>query len=329
MFVGALGRSGTSTLLGGSTYGTHPHSGGRLTFGYWLDDDGSIGLSFSGFGLASSCAHYFASSLGSPVLARPFFDTTGTSNALIVAGTQTSTGVLDSGWIDVRYRADLWGGEANLKALAVDYKRFQLEALAGFRTVGLNEALEINQNSSPTDPTFAGTTRLINDLFRSESRFYGGQIGASARATSGRWGFDLVTKLALGATQTYVTIDGYQNASIMRDGMLIASQSGISSGGLLTSPTNIGRYTRSRFSVVPEVGARLEYSLSPCCRLFAGYDLLYWTGVGRPGAQIDFVLSGRGRLNPNPTSDASHPQFNFSSGDVWVQGVNIGLEFRF
>ena len=61
-------------------------------------------------------------------------------------------------------------------------------------------------------------------------------------------------------------------------------------GGLLALSSNIGTFHKNSFSVVPEVDATLSYHINEHWRLFAGYDLLYWTNVVRPGQQIDRTL---------------------------------------
>src|SRR5262249_23740520 len=61
----------------------------------------------------------------------------------------------------------------------------------------------------------------------------------------------------------------------------------IGAGGLLTGPGNIGSSTTGRFSVVPEVGMNLGYYVTDWMRLSVGYNFLYWSGVARPGEQID------------------------------------------
>ena len=62
-------------------------------------------------------------------------------------------------------------------------------------------------------------------------------------------------------------------------------------GGLLALPgANIGRYTQSKFAVVPEAGVKIGYHLTPNLRLAVGYNFLYLSSVLRPGDQIDTGL---------------------------------------
>lgn len=329
MFLGAVGTSGTQVLVGGSHFGTAQHSGGQLGAGYWFDDNHAIGVELNGFALDLGGEHYFASSGGSYVLARPFADTAGNANALIVAGTQSSTGVLDSGAIEIRYRGNMWGADANVRSNVWNGGFLDVDLVAGLRTLGLDESLEIEQQSSPTSTTNAGTVRDVYDMFKTANRFYGGQVGMLAKFTMGRWFLGLSAKVAIGGTQSYVTIDGRMDASVLSNSVLDTTQSGVSAGGLLASPTNIGNYTNNRFSFVPEAGVKFGYQITPRWRVIAGYNFLYWSNVGRPGSQIDTVLSGRGLIRPNPTSVSNRPRYLFTESDIWAQGVNLGLDFRF
>ena len=104
-------------------------------------------------------------------------------------------------------------------------------------------------------------------------------------------------------------------------------------GALLALPSNIGRFNRDRFSVVPEGEINVGYLVTPHLRAFIGYDILYWNNVARPGGQIDrnldvtqipnFLQAGAGA--PGKTQ----PSAPRDSTDIWVQGVTFGLEFRF
>ena len=71
-------------------------------------------------------------------------------------------------------------------------------------------------------------------------------------------------------------------------------------------------------------------------RLTFGYSLLYWSKVARPGDQIDpnlhLVQAGGNPAFP-PLADvgagAVHPRFQMRTTDLWAQGMNFGLSYRF
>ena len=99
-------------------------------------------------------------------------------------------------------------------------------------------------------------------------------------------------------------------------------------GGLLTQSSNIGRYTSNQFSVVPEIGVRAGVQVTEHLRAFASYNFIYWSNVGRAGDQFDT------RVNTNQIAPASGggpalPAFQLQRTAYWVQGVGVGLEFRY
>jgi hypothetical protein len=104
-------------------------------------------------------------------------------------------------------------------------------------------------------------------------------------------------------------------------------------GGFLALPTNIGHFSRDRFSFVPRVGVNFGYQVTQNLRAFVGYTFLYWTDVIRPGEQIDRVLN----LSQNPTFGhpgaalfgPARPEVLFKETDFWAQGINFCIEFRF
>ncbi len=64
-------------------------------------------------------------------------------------------------------------------------------------------------------------------------------------------------------------------------------------------------------------------------RATVGYSLLWMSDVVRPGDQIDRTV------NPNLLPPAllstspNRPIFILRDSDIWMQGVRVGLDFRF
>jgi hypothetical protein len=65
-----------------------------------------------------------------------------------------------------------------------------------------------------------------------------------------------------------------------------------------------GRQGRDELACVPEAAVQVGCQVANHLRLFAGYDVLYLPNVVRPAPDV-------------------------RDSDVWVQGVNLGLEFRY
>ena len=320
---------GTTVLFGGNDVADGHRTGARFTAGYWFTDDHLIGIEGDYFFLGDKNGSFAAGSPdGSTQIARPV-NLLGTPGRELVSGTQLTNGVLSTlaGSVGVATSSQFWGADLNLRTNLSCGPNYFIDAIAGFRTLSLDEGLSVNESllvtsTTPVIPGAAGTTFSIADSFNTKNRFYGGQLGLAGEwRFCGKWSLGMDAKVGLGDTQQAVDISG---ATTTNPG-------GTAIGGLLTragTNGNIGHFTRDEFSVVPEVGLTLGYQLTDHVRLFAGYNFLYWTNVARPGNQIDTTVDPSqafGMVNP---TGANRPTFVFHNSDFWAQGVNLGLEFR-
>jgi hypothetical protein len=314
---GALGAPGTLLLYGNNAVGSGPRSGGRVMLGYWFGDEHALGIEAGGFALGNRTTNFTATSLGNPILARPIVDAaTGTQTVELVAGPNALAGT-----ISISDRSSFWGYEANLRTNLCCCCRCYTDLIVGFRSLGLDEKLGINENL--TVLRAPGGSFVVNDQFNATNRFYGGQIGTVSQYQLGRWSFDFITKLAIGNTRQTVDISG---STVINDPRTGTTTTNV--GGLLALPSNIGHYHRDLFGFVPEAGINVGYQLTDHCRLYLGYNLIYWTNVVRPGNQIDLVVN-TAQLPPAQPGGPARPAFAFHGSDYWAQGVNFGLEFRY
>lgn len=333
---GALGQPGTTVLFGNQNINQNPFSGMRLGAGYWFGPERRVGIEGSYFLLEKQTQFFTAGSgpAGSPVIARPVIFTPG------IEGSEVSSfpGEI-AGATAVSASTRLTGWEINAAIRARRQGNFTYDVIAGFRSLDLNESLVIQDSLTPLLPdgflTFQGVangvlppSRLADfDSFHTSNKFYGGQIGGRFDWRSGRFHANVLTKLALGTTQEIVTING--STSVITPG----AASVTAPGGILAQPTNIGRYYRSEFGVVPEIGLNLGYQVTQHIEVLMGYSFLYWNSVVRPGNTIDRTVnasqipSDQG-FTPGAAVPA-RPAFGFNSSDFWAQGINFGLAFRY
>jgi hypothetical protein len=319
---GALGLPGTTVLFGGNSVEDNPFSGARFSAGYWFGDQHLLGLDFGGFFLGQGSKNFSATSTGTPILARPFVDAaTGTETTELVAG----PGVL-AGTVNVHTDSKLWGYEANLRSnlcagqlCGVDYF---VDGIAGFRAIGLDESLGVNESLVVVGGSSAGQQFKINDNFSTQNRFYGGQLGFLSEFRWDRWVLDLNTKVGLGTNQEMVRIDGSTAITPLGG----ATQ--VFNGGLLALPSNSGHFTRDEFVWVPEIGLNFGYQWTDHVKLYVGYNFLYISSVVRPGEQIDRVVNTN-QLPPAVGGGPARPAFTFNASDFWAQGVNFGVEFKY
>jgi hypothetical protein len=325
--AGALSSPYTKILYGQNDVDYQDRTGGRFTFGVWLDDAQTWGIDAGYFFLRGRSVGQGFSSPGNPILAMPFFNVlTGTAQANPI----TFPGVM-SGQIVIDAPSFLQGAELNLTGTLWEAKNFHLQSSLGFRYLNLNEALNINSVSLvQLAPQFQGlgipddgNTISTRDSFQTHNNFYGPQFGTQMDLDWKRFTLSLNGKVALGASSEIVTINGSTGIN--------TQPATAFNSGFFAVASNSGRFTTNTFAVVPEIGLMLKFRLTEHIQIFGGYSFLYWSRVVRPGDQIDTSV------NPNlvPTSPSygaggpGRPAFGFHQTDFYAQGANFGLEFRY
>jgi hypothetical protein len=321
-FSGAnLSVTGVTSVYGADSVDVNPRYGGRLTLGYWLSPCWAVEL--TGFAVRPSSHGFTASSteVASSDLARPFYNlNTGAESSEIIG----RPGVAQ-GFVNVTTKSNLYGGELNARYRYWQGACNRLDFIAGVRYLHLDEQLTITESSRGLAGAgaFAGIERFLQDDFRTKNRFLGGQVGAIFEHVEGRWTLGLTTKVAVGYTRQTADISGAVTP-------LAGGTPPDLPGGLLALNSNIGTYSRQKVSIVPEVGVNVGYDVTNHLRVFAGYSILYWTGVSRPGQQIDRVLDVN-RIPDFPAAPATstiRPVNPRGTENLWAQGVNFGIIYR-
>ncbi|MGO9114381.1 MAG: BBP7 family outer membrane beta-barrel protein [Thermoguttaceae bacterium] len=317
--AGVLGQPNTAILFGDEELNTGLHAGGRMTFGLWLDRCEESGLEFSYFILGANTQSYSNTSMGNPILARPFFNVaTGAEDSNLIAYPNSLSGTFNATSTE-----NYQGAEALWRRAIVHGCDGRIDILAGYRFQRLTDGLEIadSATSSGTASTApAGTTFNVSDTFHTRNDFNGADLGFATQWRRNRWSLDTTLKLGIGQTHTQVLINGWTT--------VIANNTTAGySGGQLALPSNMGTHDSNQFSVMPEIGFTLGYDLTPRLKATVGYTLLYWSDVARPGDQIDLNLDPA--QFPPPTATGTKPAFALHTSDVWAQGLNLGLDYRF
>jgi hypothetical protein len=338
---GSFADPNTLVLFGGSSSPSSAMSGGRFMAGWNFDPCGTCGIEGGYFFLGRQNHTFTADSSQFPVLARPFFNVnTGMQDRELTA----SPGLLPtdafklSGTITANNFTSLQGAELNARHQLCCGCDYTVNGFAGFRYLDLHEGLTITENvvSAAAVPGFTiftpGNRIDVVDSFQTRNRFYGGQLGADGEIRRGPWSLMGRVQVGLGVTHQTIDIAGSQTVTTL------AGDRSVFTGGLLALPSNIGQFSRDRFSVVPQVGLKIGYNLNENIRVFVGYDFLYWSSVVRPGDQIDTTVNVTQIPNfipvgapPGfiPASSAVRPVVPFRTTGFYAQGVNVGLEVRY
>lgn len=321
-FSGAnLAVPGVASVYGADSVDVNPRTGGRLTLGYWLNPCWAVEL--SGFYVRPTSHEFNIAAAGGTSfdLARPFRSAnTGAETSEIVARPGVATG-----YVLIDEESVFYGAELNVRNKFWEGQNNRLHLIGGLRFLHLDEQLTITEQSSALAAAgpFAGISRLVTDRFAAENRFYGAQIGAVFTHVRGPWTIGLTGKVAAGVTSSNVDING--NITPLSGGSPPGTP-----GGLLALNSNIGTYSTRQFSLVPEFGLTVGYDVTSSLRVFAGYNILYWTQVMRPGNAIDRVLD-ENRIPGFPAAPATAQVRPFHTGateSLWAQGVSLGLMYK-
>ena len=327
--AGVLPESATTSILYGNEYvDKQSRNGARINFGYWLIDGEYLGIEGQYFQLAQQTSNFFSNTAQNPILARPFTNVdpslgVPTQDSALVSYPGFSVGGVPgdlTGSINVATTSNIQGAGALFRGLIwVDFtSQRRLDWLAGYRYFRLGDSVEINDQ-------FTVSSGLLNanfaslDIFRARNAFNGGDFGLKFQQYWNRTSFEFVGKIALGQNSERVYINGFNTVTTL-------GQTVTNVGGFLTQPTNIGKYNRDVFAILPEANFNLRYDVTCNLRLTAGYSFIYMNRVQRAGDAIDTTV--------NPTqiggtlSGEARPAFVVHDTTFWVQGINAGFEYR-
>jgi hypothetical protein len=317
---GILDAADTEIVVGGDLVDSERRDGARVTVGAWLDDEHCRAIEASFFLLNESDSLIATQSVGSPLLARPFFNVqlqTGAVQTIAAEG-------VSNGGIFITTESDVDGAELVLRRQISFCCDRRVDFLFGYRYAGLDELLVIRDELTSIDPNSnvpVGTVVGGFDSFETFNQFHGGQLGIAMDFYRRRWTLGLVGKVALGNVRQQVTIGGTTTVAVPGDDPVVTA------GGLLAQPSNIGGFSRDEFAVVPEAQLNVRYRLTPNTEFSVGYTFIYMSDVVRPADQIDLRVDPRQITDPD--NAVALPSFEFVASDFWLQGLNLGLEYKF
>jgi hypothetical protein len=331
--AGVLGGKNDSTVLFGlGNVNSNLTAGANIKAGTWLDPNHKYGVEVNFF-LTSPQGTSFgaASPNGNPILARPFIDpTTGNNSSSVLAlpgfasgafyGSYSTSGILGTGILfreniansrDPFCMCRFCGGCDSCAGCGTDAKDglgFRIDSLLGYRFLRLEDHLDALSSTTSA----AGLTRTT-DQIRAMNNFNGVDLGFNGEFRRGGWYLDTLVKAAFGITTNAVHMYGAHTLNgVLEPG-----------GGFLVQPSNFGQFNKSTGTIIPQLGFNLGYRFNDQLRAYAGYTLFYWFHVARSGDALDTSLSSSGVVT------GTNPAYGSHDNNIWVQGINIGLEWRY
>ena len=353
-----INTSGTQVVFGDANYLNGMRGGIRLTFGGWLDRCHKWGLEGDWLSLGGLSVDYSNYSTGIPATGRPFFNTyTNAGDYEVVAQSSYETsGTVSVHGSDYFNSAGAWmrynlcccsscggegcsacggsgcdvgceetgcGGKLSNGCVPSLYG-CRTDLLVGYRYLVYGDNLSIQENLYDARQSVQASY-LIHDNFTTRNEFNGAEIGLDTKIYRGRWSLGVKMKMALGNNHEKITING--TTDITQNGSTTHYDKGVFTSG--TNSTN-SPYQYDRFVVIPSLGVELGYQLTCRLRTYVGYDMLYWAPVAKAGDQMDLNIDPRNLpRNSNYTGGYAFPEFMGRVTDLWVQGINIGAEYRF
>jgi len=317
--AGVLGLPTTSVIYGNDPIGTSLRNGLRATFSHMFNDGATWGT-FRFWGIEDGSETFAINSTNNPIIARPFFNATPLINAndsFLVA----YPGIAGPGSIRVLSKNDLIGADAWLSRNWYNDGASSVDVLGGYQFTRLDDSIVINtsQVGGPA-ATFPGTQVDIRDSFRTQNQFHGGSVGLIGRSYRGVVTLEALGKIGLGNMHQAVIVNGSNTITAPGGGPVT------NTGGLFATGTNSGSFSRDRLAFVPEINVNLLYNINQSWRLIGGYSFIYWSNVVLAGNQIDTNINATqigGALN-----GPAVPARRFQRSDFWVQGINLGAEYR-
>lgn len=301
--------SGSNTNQAGGT------DGGRLTLASWIGKDCHYGFEVNFWGLSQKNQEFRASSATGeiPIVNIPFFSTTSASEDVLV-DRLPNTATVKQSFQPFDFELN---GLIHLQAMQRPFI-----GLVGLRYLNVHEKLTVH-DALFNNPSTPNQVLNVEDVFSTTNGFYGLQLGAIADWDYCRFNLELSPKIALGSTLEQLDISGETNVN---------DENIIQPIGLFAEPSNIGCFKKNQFAVLPEIQAKLRYCLFSYLSATLTYNGLFISNILRPSREIDRnintsqnpLLGGTGILSGTVSP---LPQMNQTS--LWLQGISLGLEFRY
>ncbi len=316
--AGVPGLSTTQTLIGGTSIPDVARSVGKLDFGLWIDQGHKYSVAAGFFVTENKGNSFSASSDGTTFLARPFFDATTnqTPNSFLIGNPTTNPP--SSGSVNIQTESKtFWGSYVDLRETVLAESWGSLESLIGYRYLHYADSIVMTQIQVPT-PTI---TALAVDSFLAKNDFNGLEFGFLTELVGGgKWSLEILTKMSVGNITREVTINGFTQ---------VTGPGGATfPGGVYALSSNIGNHFTSDWVVSPEIGLNLGYQVTPNVRVRLGYSFLFLQDIARAADQIDFVINPN-LIPPSLGGTPLRPGFTFNKSELWMQSINLGVEYRF
>lgn len=287
----------TQTLFGDERMLNGLRPGIRVTGGFFLDTDKEWALGYSGAFLGSTSERLEGGANGLGIVNLPQNET-----PLYVGYPGVTRGTFAAS-----VQSNFSTATAELRRVAQSGTGRRFDLIAGYRYIHLGDAVATSFDIVPATIPGPFSPRLMGEQStRTRNEFDGGEVGFQFQGRMGRFTFDWISTIAIGATTT--EIDRSFTRSLFDNGT-IGNLVGVPLPPVGTPVIQTGGLTKeTEFAFVPHVGLKFGWEVIEHVRLTAGYDFIYWSRVRRAAE----LFTG-----------------NDAVTDFWAQGMSAGFEFRY
>jgi hypothetical protein len=315
-------------------------SGGRLTAGYYLDEQRCFAIEGSGFVLQQQNAGYQVrgGTDGNPVLGIPVYNSKPyqIGTMIIQQGEDSlpfslpdssararANGIITGGTY-INNKIDFWGADLSGVISLYHGANWEVSGVIGPRYLDLSESFSMTTDIEGITGPYKGQYGTVSDNFSTRNEFYGADLGLRGKYTDRPWSVEITAKVAPGVNHGIETVAGGF------DSYFFSSPHATGPEGVFAQPANEGQTTSDRFCIVPELDFKIGYELTPWLTATFGYDFLYMSSVIRPTDQIDRgVPKGQTFNQADPTIATDSPAKKYQVTDFFMHGITLGLEFSF
>ncbi len=319
--AGVPGQPATAVLFGGNLVNDNYRSGFRFETGYFFTPEQCFGIEAGTMMIESQAAGFIGTSATNPILGRPYVDVSTTLPAAVLV----SFPGLTSGDLTVRAESgNLYEAHIDLSEKLCDKNGIRVDSLIGYRFYRYDEGLRFREVMAPTSATFVpGTLIQASEGFTTHNEFHGVDLGLRTKFEFDRFDVGFLAKVAMGNLDREVGINGGQVVTVPGSAPIV------SVGNLYALGTNIGNHHQNDFAAFPEFGVTFCWKVNTNTRVSLGYSLFGLTQIARAANQVDQRVNTALLPPAQATTGPQLPGFSLNKNDIWINSMNIGVEFRF
>jgi len=269
--AGAIGQPGTVPIFGGKRMLGDWRGGLRAEGGMWFDAAQNTGVTGRFYSLYSTSDQLVGAGNGTNVVNVPQFVSLG--GTIIQIPAFVGFPGLTTGTVSTTAQTMFAGGDVNLRRILRQTRRWNFDALVGYRQLYLHDELgaDFNVVGALPPPLFAIASGGSN--IRTQNQFFGPNFGLVASTAGKRWSLEALGAVALGVNVS--DLDFKRN-------LLLRATAVPATPLVLANVHDPMTY----FGTVAEGGFKVGFRVREHAKLTFGYTGLYWGNVRRAQEQL-------------------------------------------